>query len=90
MIEAILLFFWVIIAALATVGAVKLYEWYRDGDDLAERERRAEQEIQNITYQAQMAMLNEAMRRTRADYQPPVDPNVIEGNVIWPDDNRPS
>lgn len=85
MAEFILFLFWVVIAVLATVGAVQVWNWLAsDGhqDELAERERQAELEIQNISYQAQMAMLNEALRRTRSDSQQPLRPGVIDGEVI--------
>ncbi|MDX2974385.1 hypothetical protein [Kribbella solani] len=94
MAEFILFLFWLVIAALAVVGAVTAWNWLADcdgRDELAERERRAELEIQNISYQAQMAMLNEALKRSRGDVQPPWS-TVVKGEVISSDDgmNGPS
>ncbi|TCC39379.1 hypothetical protein [Kribbella sindirgiensis] len=97
MVEFILFLFWLVIAALAVVGAVQTWNWLASDerrDELAERERQAELEIQNISYQAQMAMLNEALKRSRPDFEPsqPLHFDVIEGEVAPPDDdsNRPS
>jgi hypothetical protein len=93
MAEFIFFLFWAVIAGLAAVGAVTAWNWLadRDGrDELAERERQAELQIQNISYQAQMAMLNEALKRTRPDVPQPTRSDVIEGEAISSDDNGPS
>lgn len=55
------------IALAVTIGLSELYDWLRERwtwrQELAERERRAAMAIEEITYQAQTAILTEAMRR---------------------------
>lgn len=94
MVEFLLFLFWLVIAGLAAVGAVRVFEWLDGSGDrveAAERERQAELEIQNISYQAQMAMLNEALKRSRGDARPPRS-TVVRGEVISSGDgtNEPS
>lgn len=98
MVEFILFLFWLVIAGLASVGAVRAFEWLSGSAnraELAERERQAELEIQNISYQAQMTMLNEALKRARPGFEPgqPARFDLIEGDAIPSSDddyNRPS
>jgi hypothetical protein len=85
--------FLVAVTVLATVGAVQVWNWLTEESDdrqeLANRERQAELEIQNIAHQAQVAILNEAMNRARNRSQSGhVHPNVIDGEVIASDDDR--
>lgn len=82
MAEFIVFLLLVALIILAAIGAIRVYEWLTETDaqhELAERERRAALEIQDIAHRAQVAMLDEAMRRTmqRSD-----QPRIVEGEVI--------
>lgn len=73
------------IALGVAIGLSELYDWLRDRwiwkRELAERERQAARQIEEITYRAQVAILTEAMRRAGVNQNLTT---VVDGLTVGP------